>query len=134
MRGTTYLYNAHAIPAAGTTTTDPVKGFTDAAYLLMMAKFDYTSGGTTAKAYVQTSIDGGTTWIDIACFAFATSDETRLMKVLATDDLTDNTTPTDGSLTDDTTLSGVIGDLIRAKLVVVGTYASSTLTLAIEAK
>ncbi len=127
------IYQTHSIPAAGTTTTDPIR-INDAAYLLAQAYFNYGSGGTTAKVYVQTSLDSGTSWIDIMCFAFATSDETRLHKVLATDDLTDNTTPTDGSLTDDTTLSGVIGDRVRAKLVVVGTYAASTIDLRIEAK
>jgi len=128
------LYDGHAIPAAGTTETAALTGYGDAAYLLMQAIFNHGSGGTTAKVYVQTSLDEGTTWIDIACFAFATADETRLMKVMATDDLTDNTTPTDGSLTDDTTLSGVIGDRIRGKLVVVGTYSNSTIDLVVEAK
>jgi len=128
------LYDTETIPAAGTTTTTPITGLGTVAYLLMQAKFDWGSGGTTAKVYVQTSVDEGDTWIDIACFAFATADETRLMKVMATDDLTDNTTPTDGSLTDDTALSGVIGDRIRATLVVVGTYANSTIDLVVEAK
>ena len=128
------LYDTETIPAAGTTETTPVTGLGAVAYLLMQAKFDWGSGGTTAKVYVQTSVDEGDTWIDIACFAFATADETRLMKVMAVDDLTDNTTPTDGSLTDDTALSGVIGDRIRAKLVVVGTYSNSTIDLVVEAK
>lgn len=128
------LYSTLAIPAAGTTVTAARTGLSGAAYLLMQAAFDYGSGGTLAKAYVQTSLDGGASWIDIACFAFATSDATRLMKVMAVGSVTNPVTPTDGSLADNTVLDGVIGDRIRGKLVVVGTYAASTLDLAVEAK
>ena len=128
------LYNGTAIPAAGTTTTDALVDFRDAAYLLMQANFDYGSGGTTVDVFVQTSIDGGTTWCDIAQWAFTTSDARRLHKVLAVSALAANTTPTDGTLADNTVLDGVIGDRIRGKMVVAGTYAASSLTLSIEAK
>lgn len=128
------LYTDYEIPEADTYVTEWMTGYGDAAYLLAQATFDHGSGGTTAKLYIQTSLDGGVTPIDIMCFAFATSDETRLMKVLAADELTDNTAPTDGALTDDTSLSGIIGDRIRGKLVVVGTYADSTLNVSLEAK
>lgn len=128
------LYNMAAIPAAGTTTTSAIPGKGDAAYILAQAKFDWTSGGTSAKVYVQTSLDGGTTWIDIMCLAFAQADATRIMKVMAVASLTNPTTPTDGALADNTVLDGVIGDQLRGKLVVVGTYASTTLDLALEIK
>ena len=39
----------------------------------IQANFTYGSGGTTAAVWVQTSLDGGTTWVDIANFAFTTS-------------------------------------------------------------
>ena len=42
-----------------------------------------------------------------------------------------NVTPTDGALSDNTILDGLIGDRLRVKTVVVGTY-SGTSTLAIN--
>jgi hypothetical protein len=128
------IMDAVAIPAAGMNTATVVTGYDDAAYLLMQAKFVYGSGGTSVKAYVQTSLDGGATWIDVASFAFTTASATKLSKVLAVSSLTAVTVPTDGSLTDNTVLDGVIGDRLRVKYVVVGTYAASTLTVSVEAK
>ncbi|MGH6645108.1 MAG: hypothetical protein ACRED3_20680, partial [Bradyrhizobium sp.] len=37
------------------------------------ARFAWGSGGTTAKAWVQVTLDDGQTWNDIACFAFTTA-------------------------------------------------------------
>ena len=41
--------------------------------LVIQANFTYGSGGTSADAWVQTSLDGGTTWTDIANFHFTTA-------------------------------------------------------------
>jgi hypothetical protein len=123
-----------AIPAAGTVVTASPMKVGNAEALIFQAAFDYGSGGTTVKAYVQTSVDRGTTWIDIACFAFATADAKKVSKVLIATALTPVTAPTDGTLTDDTVLDGVIGDRLRVKTVVVGTYAASTLAIWAEAK
>ena len=41
--------------------------------LVLHANFNYGSGGTTVHAYVQTSLDGGTTWTDIANSHFTTA-------------------------------------------------------------
>ena len=38
----------------------------------LVASLAYGSGGTTCVATVQTSFDGGTTWLDVARFDFAT--------------------------------------------------------------
>jgi hypothetical protein len=127
------LMKSVAIPAASTVTTTPVP-ISDAAYVLLLASLDWTSGGTAVKAYVQTSLDNGTTWIDIACFAFATADATKMSKVLAVASLTAVTVPTDGTLADNTVLDGVIGDQLRVKYVVTGTYVSTTLSIWAQAK
>lgn len=89
--------------------------------------FAWGSGGTTAKTYLQTSLDGGLTWFDIASQAFATAIASKVSAVsTAIAPGTQAFTPTDGSLTDNTVNNGVLGDRIRVKLVTTGTYAGGT--------
>lgn len=95
------------------------------------AVFTYVSGGTTAKAYLQTSLDGGATWIDIMSFAFATASATKVSAVNVYAAAAAALTPTDGTLTDNTILNGVVGERVRVKVVVVGTYTGAT-TLAVS--
>jgi hypothetical protein len=118
-----------AIPAAGTTTYTIDGAEADTIYLLSQAAFDYGSGGTTVKAFIQTSVDDGTTWVDIISHAFATTDATALSKVSTAGAMTANYTPTDGTLTDNTVKDGLLGDQLRLKLIVAGTYAATTLKL-----
>ena len=128
------LLNTFAIPAAGTVTSTPIEGLGDAHDLLIQAKFDHGSGGTTVKAYVQTSLDDGVSWIDIASFAFTTADAVKISSVDTATALTAATVPTDGTLTDDTVKNGIIGDALRVKTITTGTYAASTLSVFVEAK
>jgi len=104
-------------------------------YLVVSPQFTYGSGGTTVDVYIQTSIDGGLTWIDIMEFAFTT---TTLKKVNSVSVYQTSAspyapvTPSDGALTASTAVPGILGDRIRVKYTSVGTYAGST-TLAIYA-
>jgi len=95
-------------------------------YLCVEAVFLYGSGGTTANAYIQTSLDGGLTWVDIMNFSFTTAAATKISAVVATTALAAAVTPTDGSLTANTILSGLFGSWYRAKYVTTGTYAGAT--------
>ena len=100
----------------------------------IQAKFAYGSGGTSAKAYVQTTLDDGLTWVDIASFAFTT---TSAMKIINLSGLTPKTTavtPSDGALSDDTCVDGVLGDALRVKLTTTGTYANTTLSVKLIAR
>lgn len=123
-----------AIPAAGTYTTTPETQLSGMKYLVVEAKFVYGSGGTSTKAYIQTSLDQGATWIDVMCFAFATTTASKVSAVTSTIALSAGVTPTDGSLTDNTIVNGLLGDRVRVKYVVVGTYANSTLDIDMIAK
>jgi hypothetical protein len=96
------------------------------------AQFTYGSGGTKTTAYVQTSLDGGVTWVDIACFTFLTASLNKVMTVNAATSIVASYTATDGSLADDTAKDGILGDRFRVKLTTTGTYAGGT-TLAIFA-
>lgn len=96
------------------------------------ATFTYGSGGTTTKAWLQTSFDDGTTWIDVMNFAFATTTAQKIAQVNNFVAQANVVTPTDGTLSDDTILNGILGPRLRLKLTTTGTYAGDT-TLAIVA-
>jgi hypothetical protein len=99
--------------------------------VLLQANFTYGSGGTSVDAWVQTSVDGGTTWCDVANFHFTTSSARRLFNLSSVTPVTSIATPTDGALAANTAVDGLIGTQMRVKWTSVGTYAAST-TLAID--
>lgn len=93
--------------------------------LVLLANFVRAGGGTTAKAWVQTSFDGGTNWIDIANFAFTTSTALRLFH-LTNAAITSIATPVDGTTADNTAVDGILGPLYRVKLTTTGTYTGAS--------
>src|SRR5258708_8742012 len=66
------------------------------------AQFQYGSGGTTAKVWVQVSLDLGQSWIDVACFAFATASATKVINLSGMTPVTTAFTPSDGAMPDNT--------------------------------
>ena len=99
--------------------------------LTLQANFTYGSGGTSADAYVQTSLDGGSTWMDVAEFGFTTSSARKAFN-LTNAAVTSVATPGDAALTANICVNGFLGSLYRVKYVTTGTYAGST-TLVITA-
>lgn len=94
--------------------------------LVLQANFTYAAASATSvKAYVQTSLDGGVTWVDIACFAFTTASARKLMNINLTTPVLEDAVATDGSLTDDTGVN-LLGDMLAVKYVSVGTYGAGT--------
>jgi hypothetical protein len=89
--------------------------------------FTYAADGTTCKVYIQTSFDGGTTWVDVAQHAFTTSTASKLSAVnRGIAPASQAATPTDGTLADNTILQGLLGDLLRVKVITTGTYSGTT--------
>ena len=114
--------------AVTNSTSTPIEGLGRLGGVSLSATLTYVSGGTTAKAYVQTSLDGGTTWHDIACFAFTTAGATKRghisrQQVLAI------AAPTTGTLADDTLVQGYLGDRLRVAFTSTGTYVSAVLAV-----
>jgi hypothetical protein len=105
----TILLNATittAVAASVTTTEQFRDGNPESA--IIQGTFTYGSGGTTADAWVQTSVDEGGTWIDIANFHFTTSSARFLYNLSAlTPIVTEFTTPTDGTLAANTAKDGL---------------------------
>lgn len=114
------------IGSAGTILTASPPSVVWAKYLAVEAVFLYGAGGTATKCYIQTSLDGGATWIDIMTLSFTTSAASKVSAVVLQTALAAAVTPGDGALTDNTILSGLIGDRIRAKVVTTGTYTGAT--------
>ena len=116
------------ITTAVVSAVSPVYQFADGVpkNLAIQGNFTYGSSGTSADAYVQTSFDGGATWVDIANYHFTTSSLRKLVNLSSLTPVTTQVTPTDGSLTANTVIDGLIGSQLRVKYVTVGTYAGST--------
>lgn len=107
------------------TVVEPV--LTNMKYFVVLTKFVYGSGGTTAKFWLQTSYDGGTTWNDIVSHAFTTASLTRVSAVNTyIAPVAQGGAQTDGTLADNTIIQGLLGDRIRLKYTTTGTYAGST--------
>lgn len=114
------------ITTAGSYVGDWVTGFDGLLALTAQFRLAYGSGGTSIKAYLQTSLDQETTPVDIACVVFGTASEVAALNFSALTPKLTQVTPSDGALSDDTAVDGIIGDRFRMKLVSVGTYAGST--------
>src|SRR6195256_56655 len=96
----TILLNATITTAVTASVTSPEQfrdGNPESA--IIQGTFTYGSGGTTAKAWVQTSVDEGTTWIDVANLSFTTLSAQQLYNVSALTSHLTAIVPTDGSLT-----------------------------------
>ena len=107
-------------------TTEAVKLPAQPRSLTVQANFTYGSGGTNADSYIQTSLDGGSTWIDVANFRFTTTSARKAVNLTARTPVTTQATPTDGSITANTALDGILGPLLRVKYQSSGTYAGGT--------
>jgi hypothetical protein len=92
--------------------------------LALFCEFVRAGGGTTAKAWVQTSFDG-VNWMDIANFAAATTSLNRAYNLTAVA-VTSIATPTDGTLADNTCVNGFLGPRFRVKMTTVGTYTGAS--------
>lgn len=90
----------------------------------LVARFVYGSGGTSVAAVVQTSFDGGTTWMDIARFDFTTLNATKYANLSG---LTYKAAAAYAALGSEGQNDGLLGPMVRAVITSVGTYAGGTL-------
>ena len=123
---TLVLMNETITTAQTASTKTAVTGLARAKSLAIYINFVYGSSGTSVDAYIQTSFDGGTTWIDIAEYSGTTSSQKRAYNLSALTPVTSIYTPSDGAMASNTSKDGFIGDQIRVKFTSVGTYAGTT--------
>lgn len=104
------------------------------AFLCAHANFVRVGGGTTFDAWLQTSLDGGASWCDIANFHFTTTTARAVQTMVGQTGVLTPATPTDGSLPNNTALNGIMGTQFRVKWTSVGTYTgASTFSLDVAA-
>lgn len=84
------------------------------------------SGGSTISAWVQTTYDGGTTWLDVALFTFTTSAAKKwcVLQVAAAKAIASY-----AALAVEGVNDGLLGDRLRVVLTTTGTYANTTLSV-----
>jgi hypothetical protein len=123
-----------SVTGAGTLVGDWLIGLDGMQSMLAEVSLSYDTGGTSIRAYLQTSVDGGASAVDIACKAFATVGATVAWNFSAMTPHLTQLVPTDGALADDTAIDGILGDRVRLKLVVVGTYANTVVSGRIVAR
>ena len=90
---------------------DRLEGATAA---LIEANFTYGSGGDTLKVIVETTPDQGTTWIEVARFAFALASAQKVANLSGLTPVTTVYAP--AALSDDTVKDGILGDRFRARI------------------
>ena len=133
MAGSTILYDNQAITAAlvSDTSVDNVEIDADTSEVIIHSNFDYGSGGTDFEAEVSTSLDGGTTWVEVYVHAGTTADERKVVVLKsAAVAAYDGTT----AVADDALKDGIIGTLWRCRVTTNGTYAATTFRVDIIAK
>lgn len=116
-----------AVTTAGTFVGEWLTGLDGIESVSAQIALNYGSGGSTINVYLQTSLDGGTTAIDIANRSWTTASETKVMNFF-TDLAVTAFTPTDGALTANTEKNGILGNRLRLKIVVTGTYANTVVS------
>jgi len=121
----TFLINRVITVAEAATVVDPVAMLGRVESLAIYIVFTYGSGGTTCRVWVQTSFDGGVTWMDIADFSATTASLTRAYH-LTDAAVTAIATPADGALAANTSVNGFLGPIFRTKVTSTGTYAGGT--------
>lgn len=116
-----------SVTAPATQTGTPQTGLAGIKAASCSVRMSGGASGTKINVYIQTTLDQGQTFGDIANIAFANTSGVEWINVSALDKLTTPAAPTDGALADNTVLDGVLGDQLRAKVVSTGTYTGGTL-------
>jgi hypothetical protein len=115
------------IGAAGTQPGTPQLNFQGVTALSCQARFSYGAGGTNADLYIQTSLDQGASWFDIAHFQFGTASGLNGINLSGLNGITTPTALVSQALSANTTFNGPLGDRFQAVVVSTGTYTGGTL-------
>lgn len=116
-----------AITAAGTYAGAVATGFAGIKSMSAQVAWSYGSGGGSGTWYLQTSLDQGNTWIDIAAEAFTNSSGTTIWN-FDTDAAVVATAPSNGALSSGSQVNGILGDRFRLLVVTTSTaFVNSTI-------
>lgn len=122
-----YQLTSQAITAAGSVASTPITGLDGMSEVSLFFSFAYGSGGTKVEAYVQSTPDEGTTWIDLYCFAATNLSKTAVIN-LKTGAETVANAPTNGMLVDNSIAPNLVFyDQLRVLTVTTGVYGGNSL-------
>jgi hypothetical protein len=120
------------ITSAGTFVGDWLDDLAGMAAVAAQVRFMFGTGGATVKVCFQSSMDQGATAYDVAVVNFATVSRAAIFEVAAV--TTALIAPGDGGLNalgqiePEGIMAGVLGDRLRLKVIVTGTYQNTTLS------
>lgn len=123
-----------AIPAAGTGVWPSYNNLGAAQHVTAQARFVHGSGGTSAKFYLQSSLDDGLTWFDVICWAFTNQSRQFIAAASLGMEEANPEAIEDGELLDNTARQGVLGDVFRIKYIITGDYVDSRISISGIAK
>ena len=89
------------------------------------------TGGTSVDVLVQTTFDGGNTWLDVAHFSFT---NTAGKKFATLNALASKGVTAYAALAAEGVNDGLLGDQLRGVITSVGTYTNTTVALHVHAK
>ncbi len=92
--------------------------------------FTYGSGGGTLKAILYTTLNQGTTWIEIARVAFTTASAEKVVNLSGLTPVTTVYAPV--ALSDDTVKDGILGDRLRVSILKASTAYAGNTSLAVR--
>lgn len=119
-----------AITEAGTYTTTEITNLAGMRRVTIQHDFDFIAGQspTSVTVFTQTQIDQH--WVDIARHRFLAESKVALFTILGEKEVDPAVAPTDGTLESeaggDEIIHGILGDKLRQKVVVAGTYAAGS--------
>ena len=114
------------IGAAAQQNGTPVCDFEGMEAVSLQVRLSSAAGGTSINVYIQTSLDQGQSWFDVACVGFTTSPGVQALNLSGLDKSAP-VTPSNLALTPGTILDGPFGDRLQAIVVSTGTYTGSPL-------
>lgn len=120
------LATAQITVAQSAAAQTPVTSLDGANQVTLEAALAYGSGGTSVDVVVQTTMDGGTTWRDIAHFSFTT---TSAVKYAVINGAVSKGITAYSDLTVEGVNDGLLGNQLRAVITSVGTYTNTTLSI-----
>lgn len=115
------------VPAAGTYVFDLLVSSREKRYATLHTNYVFGAGGTSLKIYLQTTLDDGVTWRDVICHVTGGIPSDKASSVSADVVAPAANEGTDGALPDDTMINGIFGRKWRVKIIIVGTYTTTTL-------
>lgn len=114
------------VGAAGQQNGTPVCDLEGMDALSLQVRLSSAEGGTSINVYIQTSLDQGQSWFDIACVGFTTTPGVQVLNLSGLDKSAP-AAPSNLALSPGTILDGPLGDRLQAIVVTTGSYTGSPL-------